>query len=37
MYVLGSRHEVLVVVMDNVDRLDLTGQLTAFNVAWACR
>jgi hypothetical protein len=32
-YVLGSRHEVLVVVMDNVDRLDLAGQLTAFNVA----
>lgn len=32
-YVLGSRQEVLVVVMDNVDRLDLTGQLTGFNVA----
>jgi len=32
-YVLGSRHEVLVAVMDNVDRLDLAGQLTAFNVA----
>src|ERR1700687_442911 len=33
MYVLGGRHEVLVVVMDNVDRLDLAGQLTGFNVA----
>ncbi|MBI2815928.1 MAG: hypothetical protein HYX72_03215 [Acidobacteria bacterium] len=32
-YILGSRHEVLVVVMDNVDRLDLNGQLTAFNIA----
>jgi hypothetical protein len=32
-YVLGSRHEVLVVVTDNVDRLDLAGQLTGFNVA----
>lgn len=32
-YILGSRDEVLVVVMDNVDRLDLAGQLTAFNVA----
>lgn len=32
-YVLGSRHEILVVVMDNVDRLDLAGQLTAFNVS----
>jgi hypothetical protein len=32
-YILGIRHEMLVVVMDNVDRLDLAGQLTAFNVA----
>lgn len=32
-YILGSLHQVLVVVMDNVDRLDLEGQLTAFNVA----
>jgi hypothetical protein len=32
-YILGSRHEILVVVMDNVDRLDLAGQLTAFNVS----
>lgn len=32
-YILGGLHEVLVVVMDNVDRLDLAAQLTAFNVA----
>jgi hypothetical protein len=32
-YILGIRHEMLVVVMDNVDRLDLAGQMTAFNVA----
>lgn len=32
-YILGSLHQVLVVVMDNVDRLALEGQLTAFNVA----
>jgi len=32
-YVLGSRHEVLVVVTDNVDRLDLAGLLTGFNAA----
>jgi hypothetical protein len=32
-YILGSLHQVLVVVMDNVDRLDLAAQLTAFNVA----
>jgi hypothetical protein len=32
-YVLGSRREVLVAVMDNVDRLDLTSQLNAFQLA----
>jgi hypothetical protein len=32
-YVLGSRHEILVVVMDNVDRLDLRSQLDAFQLA----
>src|SRR5579872_139952 len=32
-YILGSRHEVLVVVMDNVDRLDLKEQLNAFQLA----
>ncbi len=32
-YVLGSRREVLVVVMDNVDRLDLQNQLHAFQLA----
>jgi hypothetical protein len=32
-YVLGSRHDVLVVVMDNVDRLDLQAQLDAFQLA----
>jgi hypothetical protein len=32
-YVLGSRREVLVVVMDNVDRLDLQQQLNAFQLA----
>jgi len=31
-YILGSRHEVLVVVMDNVDRLDLKSQLEAFQL-----
>ena len=34
-YILGSRHEILVAVMDNVDRLDLAGQLIAFNVTLA--
>ena len=32
-YVLGSRREVLVTVMDNVDRLDLASQLNAFQLA----
>jgi hypothetical protein len=32
-YVLRSRNEILVVVMDNVDRLDLTNQLHAFQLA----
>jgi len=32
-YVLGSRHEVLITVMDNVDRLDLQNQLHAFQLA----
>jgi hypothetical protein len=32
-YVLGSRHDVLIAVMDNVDRLDLHGQLDAFQLA----
>jgi hypothetical protein len=32
-YVLGSRQEVLITVMDNVDRLDLKNQLTAFQLA----
>jgi len=32
-YVLGSRQEVLVAVMDNVDRLDLKQQLHAFQLA----
>lgn len=32
-YVLGIRQEVLVTVMDNVDRLDLANQLTAFQLA----
>lgn len=32
-YVLGVRREVLVVVMDNVDRLDLKNQLAAFQLA----
>ena len=31
-YVLGSRREVLVVVMDNVDKLDLDNQLAAFQL-----
>lgn len=31
-YILGSRNEVLVVVMDNVDRLDLQNQLAAFQL-----
>lgn len=34
-YVLGSRREVLVTVMDNVDRLDLVNQLAAFQLALA--
>src|SRR4051812_26182817 len=32
-YVLGVRREVLVAVMDNVDRLDLANQLDAFQLA----
>jgi len=32
-YVLGIRQEVLVAVMDNVDRLDLANQLDAFQLA----
>lgn len=32
-YVLGSRQEVLVVVLDNVDRLELKDQLAAFQLA----
>lgn len=33
-YVMGVRHEeILIVVMDNVDRLDLTSQLDAFQLA----
>jgi hypothetical protein len=32
-YILGSRQEILVVVMDNVDRLDLKNQLDAFQLA----
>jgi hypothetical protein len=32
-YVLGSRKEILIAVMDNVDRLDLEGQLQAFQLA----
>jgi hypothetical protein len=32
-YVLGIRREVLVAVMDNVDRLDLPNQLSAFQLA----
>lgn len=32
-YVLGGRHEVLITVMDNVDRLDLANQLHAFQLA----
>ncbi len=31
-YVMGSRQETLVVVMDNVDRLDLANQLAAFQL-----
>jgi hypothetical protein len=31
-YVIGSRREILVTVMDNVDRLDLDSQLNAFQV-----
>lgn len=31
-YVLGSRREILVAVMDNVDRLDLQNQLSAFQL-----
>ncbi len=31
-YIMGSRHESLVVVMDNVDRLDLENQLAAFQL-----
>lgn len=37
-YVLGSRHEALIAVMDNVDRLDLNNQLHAFQLAlWFMR
>lgn len=37
-YVLGSRSEILIAVMDNVDRLDLEGQLQAFQLAlWFMR
>jgi hypothetical protein len=32
-YVLGSKREILAVVMDNVDRLNLTNQLDAFQLA----
>ena len=32
-YVLGSRQEVLITVLDNVDRLDLKNQLDAFQLA----
>lgn len=32
-YVLEDRREILVAVMDNVDRLDLTSQLNAFQLA----
>lgn len=32
-YILGSRREILVTVMDNVDRLDLVSQLNAFQLA----
>src|SRR4029077_16423476 len=32
-YVLGSRQEILIVVMDNVDRLDLKNQLKSFQLA----
>ena len=32
-YILGSRREILVTVMDNVDRLDLASQLNAFQLA----
>jgi hypothetical protein len=32
-YVLGSRREALIAVMDNVDRLDLKNQLSAFQLA----
>jgi hypothetical protein len=32
-YVLGMRRELLVTVMDNVDKLDLNNQLIAFQLA----
>jgi len=32
-YILGGRKEILIAVMDNVDRLDLEGQLQAFQLA----
>jgi hypothetical protein len=32
-YILGSRREILVTIMDNVDRLDLSSQLNAFQLA----
>ena len=32
-YILGIRQEILVAVMDNVDRLDLTNQLGAFQLS----
>ena len=31
-YILGGRKEILIVVMDNVDRLDLKNQLAAFQL-----
>ena len=31
-YVIGSRHQALVVVMDNVDQLNLEDQLSAFRL-----
>jgi len=31
-YVMGGRKEVLIVVLDNVDRMDLDGQLKAFSL-----
>lgn len=31
-YVMGGRNEILIVVLDNVDRMDLDGQLKAFSL-----